>query len=52
MDGEINKVWEEVTGTIQIIVKEVLEISRGRVVDKDILWLNKEVQEVIARKKF
>lgn len=42
---------QEVTRTIQIIVEEVLGKSRKSIMDKDIRWWKKEVQEVTARKK-
>lgn len=51
INDKINKVWKKVTGTIKIIVEEVLEKNRGRVIDKDTWWWNKEMQKVISRKK-
>lgn len=51
MTIERNNVWEEVAETIQIIAEQLLGRNRERIMDKDILWRNNEVQKVISRKK-
>lgn len=48
MDREISN---EVTGKMKIIVEEVLGKSRGRIFNKNTQQWNKEIQEVIAKKK-
>lgn len=51
VDNEIKNVWEEMTKTIKTIDEEVLGRSRERMEDKYTWWLNKEVLEIISRKK-